>query len=335
VVLVDRQFEANQSGLVWAPIVAVDSFVVGTNKSVETDGNGEARLHLGTKGADADEFFGPESTPLEFRLSKPNLLQLLDYLRPVYRACYADYRGGKDLTVLWEERREKVEQLSDVIVLSALRRPYRDSDKRAYLSSPDAHWELLRELPLSRSAIFRISRPSAPYEFDLRVVPVSQVGKDALLAAEELSRYGAQAELEESGGLEAFQTVVERIAKTRRGQQAFKRDVLRRMPVCPFTGISELPLLRASHIKPWRDSTDLERLDGRNGLTLSPTFDALFDLGYISFSTTGELLVSRQLSSSICDVLDISRGANVLPDEIVSESSEFLSFHRDNVFLAS
>ncbi len=313
--------------------MAVDSFVSITNKSVETEGNGEARLHLGTKGSDADEFFGPESSPLEIRLFRKNLLQLVDYLEPLYRSCYLDYRGGRNLLNLWEERRARVDQLSDIVRVSAIRKPYRDSDPRAYLSSSDPLWDLLRELPLSRSAIFRISRTSSAHVFDLHAAPLSHIDPESLLAAEELAIYDPESAFGGNSGLETFETVVERIAQTRRGQQAFKRDVLKRMPVCPFTGISDVPLLRASHIKPWRDSTNAERLDARNGLTLSPTYDVLFDLGYVSFSGEGALLVSRQLPGHARRVLALSDGSDVLPREIAAESSEFLAYHRERLFL--
>jgi hypothetical protein len=57
-------------------------------------------------------------------------------------------------------------------------------------------------------------------------------------------------------------TEAERIVIQRIGQDIF-RDALidywaRR---CPVTGITEPALLRASHIKPWADCTDAERLD--------------------------------------------------------------------------
>jgi predicted restriction endonuclease len=37
---------------------------------------------------------------------------------------------------------------------------------------------------------------------------------------------------------------------------------------CAVTGSSTEAAIRASHIKPWRDSTDAERLDAKNGLPL-------------------------------------------------------------------
>jgi hypothetical protein len=55
-------------------------------------------------------------------------------------------------------------------------------------------------------------------------------------------------------------------------------------------------LLIASHIKPWRScETATERLDGANGLMLTPDVDRLFDRGMISFSDDGAVLVSPAL----------------------------------------
>ena len=50
---------------------------------------------------------------------------------------------------------------------------------------------------------------------------------------------------------------------------------------CAVTGLAIPELLKASHIKPWKDSTDEERLDIFNGLLLAPHLDAAFDRGFI------------------------------------------------------
>ncbi|HET9245398.1 MAG TPA: HNH endonuclease signature motif containing protein, partial [Xanthobacteraceae bacterium] len=54
--------------------------------------------------------------------------------------------------------------------------------------------------------------------------------------------------------------------------------------------------LRASHIKPWRESSDRERLDPANGLLLTANLDALFNDGLIAFDDEGQMLVSAQLT---------------------------------------
>jgi putative restriction endonuclease len=55
----------------------------------------------------------------------------------------------------------------------------------------------------------------------------------------------------------------------------------------PLTGITEPVLLRASHILPWAQSTDEQRLDVYNGLLLSALWDAAFDAGLVSFGDNG------------------------------------------------
>jgi putative restriction endonuclease len=84
-------------------------------------------------------------------------------------------------------------------------------------------------------------------------------------------------------------------------------------------------------VKPWRDSSNEERLDGENGLLLTPTIDHLFDKGFISFEDKGALIVSPVADpASLAKMgLNPSKGLNV---GAFSESQRrFLDFHRENV----
>ncbi|AXV74045.1 hypothetical protein CJO75_12625 [Ralstonia solanacearum] len=91
-------------------------------------------------------------------------------------------------------------------------------------------------------------------------------------------------------------TVCEALIKARLGQGKFRREVLARWGHrCAVTGCAVPQVLRASHAKPWRESSDNERLDPDNGLPLIATLDALFDSGLIGFDATGQMKVSRQL----------------------------------------
>jgi hypothetical protein len=94
------------------------------------------------------------------------------------------------------------------------------------------------------------------------------------------------------GTTEAERMVIQRI-----GQDVF-RDALMDYwgGRCPMTGITEPALLRASHIVPWSDCSDAQRLDVHNGLLLSALWDAAFDCGLISFADDGTVLASPKLS---------------------------------------
>jgi hypothetical protein len=92
-------------------------------------------------------------------------------------------------------------------------------------------------------------------------------------------------------------TEAERLVIQRIGQNLF-RDALMDYwgGRCPLTGITEPALLRASHIVPWADCTDAQRLDVHNGLLLSALWDAAFDQGLVSFGDDGKPCVSPSLS---------------------------------------
>jgi predicted restriction endonuclease len=80
---------------------------------------------------------------------------------------------------------------------------------------------------------------------------------------------------------------------------------------CPITGITDPALLRASHIVPWAECGDAQRLDVHNGLLLSALWDAAFDAGLISFADDGAVLTSRGLSTAALTALG-SEGARRL-----------------------
>src|SRR3984957_6992660 len=84
----------------------------------------------------------------------------------------------------------------------------------------------------------------------------------------------------------------EAIIRARRGQGLFKQRVREIEDHCRVTGVSNPVHLVASHCKPWRDSTNEERLNGENGLLLTPSIDHLFDRGFIGFEDSGTLIVS-------------------------------------------
>ena len=67
---------------------------------------------------------------------------------------------------------------------------------------------------------------------------------------------------------------------------------------CPLTGITDAALLRASHIVPWSDCNDEQRLDVHNGLLLSALWDAAFDQGLVSFADDGTPLIGPKLSEA-------------------------------------
>lgn len=92
-------------------------------------------------------------------------------------------------------------------------------------------------------------------------------------------------------------TEAERLVVQRVGQNIFRERLMAYWQGrCSLTGITDKALLRASHIKPWKDcDSDAERLDVHNGLLLSALWDAAFDSGLVSFDDAGKPLFSPSL----------------------------------------
>lgn len=89
-------------------------------------------------------------------------------------------------------------------------------------------------------------------------------------------------------------TVKEQLILARIGQGSFRSNVLALWDErCAITG-SALAV-RASHIKPWRHCSNVERLDPKNGLPLVATLDALFDAHLISFDAHGCIMLSNKI----------------------------------------
>lgn len=93
--------------------------------------------------------------------------------------------------------------------------------------------------------------------------------------------------------------------------------------------------LIASHTKPWRDSTNDERLDGENGLLLTPTIDHLFDKGFISFENNGDLVVSPVADRASLVRMGIEPERKVNVGAFSEGQRRFLDYHRDNVLRMS
>lgn len=131
------------------------------------------------------------------------------------------------------------------------------------------------------------------------------------------------------------ETEREAVVMARRGQGLFKQRVMRIERACRITGVNREEHLRASHCKPWRDASNEERLDGENGLLLTPTVDHLFDRGFIGFEDNGDLLVSPVAHPESLHRMGIQTDALVNVGRFSEGQRRYLEFHRDSVLLKS
>ncbi len=141
---------------------------------------------------------------------------------------------------------------------------------------------------------------------------------------------GDDIELQKIENANIPETEKEQLTKSRVGQGIFRKRVEQIEERCRLTGVEETSLLIASHIKPWRDCSNSERLDGNNGLFLSPHADKLFDRGWISFLNDGSLLVKKG-AETVLDAWGIDRLVNVGP--FSDAQSKYLDYHRNQIFI--
>ena len=134
-------------------------------------------------------------------------------------------------------------------------------------------------------------------------------------------------------------TETQATVKVRRGQQFFRQSVINAYGVrCCISGINDPRLLIASHIKPWRNCSDNDRVSPRNGLCLSTLHDAAFDAGLITLDEKLGVVLSKRLRSFFPqqaleqNFVPFAGQPIRLPEKLAEPDGEFLRFHREEIF---
>lgn len=343
---------------------AEDSFIHRSNKLAQFDGNGESKKHVGTYkgqiGQRISNFFDYSNWGLEHFdaekkrktifsarasgaviqdntcfFSKSNLLKYLDDAKAEYYAQEQIYHN--DISIFYNERYQEVQNLEAEHIPFSI---YDASDNlsqkqsRGYIRSDDKIWKLWRELIL----------PKISYLSILKLVPVEVTEKNykpifyfRILLDYQFRTFVHPSALQLIDEVSVDTPEIEEIKKSYRvGQEKYRRAVIDYMPQCPFSKITEERLLIASHIKPYsaciKEKREDQALDYLNGLALSPTYDRLFDQGYITFSDNGELICGTQLSSYTWDKLNINPTAKNKMRIFPENRESYLDYHRKHVF---
>lgn len=344
---------------------AEDSFIDKKNKLARFNGNGESKKHIGTYNGKnkirISSFFDYDKWGLEYSdpnnnrktfvsakvnnavisenkcfFSKENMRKYLNDAKTEYFTQEQHYHN--DISEYYNDRLEKVNKLENEKIFFSI---YDASDSlsqiqnRGYIRSDDKIWKLWRELVL----------PSISYLSILKLVPKDSPNSEPLFYFRLLLDYQfrnfqhPKLVSEEQPNDLTIKNIEEQSLKKsiyRVGADKYRRAVINHMPQCPFTQITDERLLIASHIKPYivcmRNNEQDQAIDHLNGLALSPTYDKLFDQGYITFTDTGELVCGTQLSPYTWEQLNINPNAkNKL--RIYPEDREiYLEYHRQNVF---
>jgi len=341
---------------------AEDSFIHRKNKLAQFKGNGESKKHIGTysgelgqsisnffdyfawgkehfdkdknrKSIESANSFGATISLNRCFFSKSNLLQYLKDAKAEYFSQEQHYHNN-----IWDyytDRLNEVEQLPNEQQYFSI---YDASDnlsqkqKRGYIRSDDSIWKTWRELIL----------PGISYLSILKLVPKGATNEEPLFYFRILLDYQFRSfvhpnsiDSDEKTEPDKEVDLAEK-RKYRQGSEKYRKDVLNHMVQCPFTKITDERLLIASHIKPYsiciKEHREDQALDFLNGLALSPTYDKLFDQGYITFTNSGELICGTQLSSYTWEKLKINPNSKNVMRIYPEKREEYLEYHRTNVF---
>lgn len=335
---------------------AEDSFIYRKNKLQMFKGNGESRKYvgsyLGASGERLSDFFEYEDwgkgidgngervfTVIQDKncfFSKSNLLKYMYDARIEYQKQEQIYHF--DISQFYSENLDRISAVEEEKIFFSI---YDVSDfvdnklSRGYIRSDDEIWDVWRKIVLPKISYLSILKliPVSGSKENIRPLYYFRILLDyqfRSIVHPKLIGTTAEIEILEKEKREKTKSV------NRQGAEMYRKKVLEHMPQCPFTKISDDKLLIASHIKPYRicikEGREDQAVDYLNGLSLTPTYDKLFDQGYITFKDNGDLVCGTLLSSYTWEKLNINPNAKNNMRIYPESREEYLEYHRRFVF---
>jgi len=303
-------------------IPVVDSFVKINKIGI---GNGEARLYVGSqKTRDFNSFFG--NFKYECFFLKNDFETYLNDAKFEYEEQEQKYK--KNISEDWQSYYLKLKDYKNREKFK-IENAVGELDKaRFYIRSNDEiFYEYFRSIMLpiiSNVSILKIKDADGNISFLFR----------PLLSYSFNPYYHPAKEQQVEDAIEQKALPIEKkeqLVKARVGQGIYRKKLLEESSECIITRVNDERMLIASHIKPWSVSNDSEKIDHNNGLTLTPTYDRLFDQGFISFEDDGQILISPYISPLNIKKMNLIQGKKYnIPS---SESRKnYLDYHRQNIF---
>ncbi len=288
-------------------------------------GHGEAKFYIGNKSDELFDFFD-DFTRENFVLKK-DLLKYLDEVKEEYKNPEQPYRNKEQLPEFWDQYIQKLNYFEDIITFS-IQYQNQITGPRVYINSSDEIYKFIRTISLPNItylSVLKLKDNNGEIKYYWKLF-VDYFNED--IQAKEIKK--EEENIVEDTSLTSIEKEV--IVKARKGQGEYRRKLLEECPFCPITMVSDDRLLIASHIKPWAKSEKYEKIDQKNGFMFTPTYDFLFDRGFITFTNNKEMLVSPWLSKMTCSKLNLvnNKKYNLLP--IDDERIKYLEYHRNNIF---
>lgn len=304
-------------------VTLADSFV----KNKIGTGHGEAKLYVGNENERLLAFFnGFQDCKCFFK--KADFEAFLGDAEDEFKNPQQEYVKKTEMPSMFSRLKFAVEQFQSEVLPFELFRVGVEPP-RVYVNSKSPYYDFMRELGLPNISYLSVlklkSKTRTLYYFKMFVDYKS-----------DLVTYVMKDEEEQEDRIAKDKKISERAKSTlinaRIGQGEYRKNLLLECPFCPFTMVSDERLLVASHIKPWALSDDKEKVDAKNGFLFTPTYDRLFDRGFISFEDDGTLMVSPWISPMNQKRLGIYNGKIIDKLPIDEKRKKYLEFHREFIF---
>jgi hypothetical protein len=290
------------------------------------EGHGEAKFYMGNESNELFEFFDDFSR--NCFVLKEDLLEYLNEVKDEYKNPEQPYRNKKELPNLWNKYFQEINSFKDNLIIFHIAHQTQITPPRVYINSSDSIYKLIRKISLPNITYIstlklKDSTGNIIYYWKLFVDYFGEEIKIKEIEKEE-------EEIKEDDTLTDIEKEV--IVKARKGQGKYRKKLLEECPFCPMTMVSDDRLLIASHIKPWAKSEKNEKTDPKNGFMFTPTYDFLFDRGFISFTNDKKIRVSPWLSKMTCSKLNLVDGKKYPHLPIDEKRIKYLEYHRSNIF---
>lgn len=296
-------------------------------------GHGERKLYVGNEGDKLTDFFEGFTDILHCFALKAELKEYLNAVKNEYLEPSQEYAGKQDFSKRYELLNQMIEEQDDIISFDMNRSDIRPP--RVYINAVGTRsemrqnkWRIIGDLALPNITTLSIMKVELCgnifYYFKM------QADFENFSINDENELRNIENELYNDTSLTG--TERKAIIMARRGQGFYRKKLLEEIVVCPFTLVDDKHLLVASHIKPWKVSNNKEKIDNKNGIVLTPTYDRLFDKGYISFTDDKKLIISPWLDVENRERLYLKENMILEHLPVLDEERKiYLCYHREYV----
>lgn len=295
-------------------ITLADSFV----RNKIGIGHGEGKLYIGNESDFLSSFF--DDYDRKCFILKSDLLDFMEILKDEYIRPKQDYQDKKLLKRNYDQCKKMLSNISnDIMYFNIFKSQVKPP--RVYINSKDENYKLLRLIGIpnySYLSILKLEKDNEIYYY----FKIFQENKDLSI----------NQDIDVMNLEDITLPKKMNIIQSRKGQGKYREKVLEECMACPFTSVNDERLLIASHIKPWSKCNENEKIDPKNGIALTPTFDKLFDSGFITFNFDKTLVVSPWLSPANKKRLKISSGMKIKKLPLDEKREKYMQYHREHIF---